>query len=246
MWDIIAGIGLNVIGGYGNAKSQQETAKAQYTLDKTRSENNALLTASNNMLEMTKASYASYEMQRQNNQKLKAYGEAVSQEAWNSAKTFDSMNRSKFETSITNANNLGAISAAASAAGVGGGSVDMVAQTEATRQARQEEQTDRQFADTEYARNLRQVSLMDNALNSLEVSAGNFADLTYKAMDVVTDNSALYKYNIGTAARDAFNGYKGNISNYGIDVQKLKDEGTSLFNKATGLLNSGLGGATRL
>lgn len=243
--------GLNIMEGYGQSKSQTKLAKAQYKLDSARADIKEWTTASANMLAMAEASNRDFEMRRQNKKKLEAYGEQVSQEAWNASNQADKMNSSRFESKLQNMGNIGSLVAAAAAAGVGGSSVDAAAGAEKLRQSRMEEQASRDMADWQYARNLNQTSMMDNAFNSLELSAGNFANLTYAARDMVTDNSWAYKWNLGKGIMDGANGFTGNMNKLGLDVSALTgksagDTASSLFKQATGLLNKGLGGATRL
>lgn len=243
--------GVNILEGYGTAKSQRKLAQAQYKLDSVRADNAQWQIAGDNMLAMADASNRDFEMRRQNKKKLEAYGEQVSQEAWNASNQADKMNQSRFESRLQNIGNLGSIIAAAAAAGVGGSSVEDVANAETLRQQRQEEQASRDMTDWQYARNLNQVSMMDNAFNSLDISAGNFANLTYAARDMVTDNSWQHKYSLGKAAMDGVNGFMGNMDKIGIDVSAITgkaagETASSLFKQATGALNKGLGGATRL
>lgn len=245
--------GVNMLEGASQASWKTKLSKAQYKLDSTRADIKTWQTAGNNMLAMAEASNRDFEMRRQNKKKLEAYGEQVSQEAWNASKQADAMNKSRFEASLKNAGNLGSIVAAAAAAGVGGSSVEQAYQAEELRQSRQDEQASRDMADWQYSRNLNQISMMDNAFNSLELSAGNFADLTYSTRDMVTDNSWQHKWSIGKGVMDGVNGFMGNMDKLGVDASSLmgdsaKKAGTSLFNSATGMLNKGLGrgGATRL
>ncbi len=243
--------GVNMLGGYGQAKTQQKLAKAQYELDSTRADITEWTTASANMLAMADASNRDFEMRRQNKKKLEAYGEQVSQEAWNASNQADKMNSSRFESRLQSMGNIGSLVAAAAAAGVGGSSVTAVADAENLRQSRTEEQASRDMADWQYARNLNQTSMMDNAFNSLDLSAGNFANLTYSTRDMVTDNSGLHKWSLGKGLMDGANGFMGNMNTLGLDVSALTgkaagDAASSLFKKATGALNKGLGGATRL
>lgn len=243
--------GLNVLGGFGQSKTNQKLAKAQYKLDSTRADIKEWTTASANMMAMADASNRDFEMRRQNKKKLEAYGEQVSQEAWNASNQADKMNSSRFESRLQNMGNLGSLAAAAAAAGVGGSSVTAVADAENLRQSRIEKQASRDMADWQYARNLNQTSMMDNALNSLDLSAGNFANLTYSTRDMVTDNSWQHKWSIGKGLMDGASGFMGNMDKLGLDVSALTgkaagETASSLFKQATGALNKGLGGATRL
>lgn len=250
--------GVNMIEGYGQSQWKGKLAKAQYKLDSTRADIKTWQTASNNMLAMADASARDFDMRRQNKKKLEAYGEQVSQEAWNAAKQADAMNKSRFESSLQNSANLGSIVAAAAAAGVGGSSVEDAYNAEQLRQIRQDEQASRDMADWQYSRNLNQISMMDNAFNGLELSAGNFADLTYQARDMVTDNSWQHKYSIGKMAMDGVNGFMGNMDKVGVNASSLMgDSAKSAASSAmsgfkglfgTGTANKGLGGGgkTRL
>lgn len=243
--------GVNMLEGYGQAKTKQKLAKAQYKLDSARADIKEWTTASSNMMAMADASARDFEMRRQNKKKLEAYGEQVSQEAWNAANQADQMNKSRFESRLQQMGNLGSVIAAAAAAGVGGSSVEDVYNAEQLRQTRVEEQASHDMADWQYARNLNQTSMMDNAFNSLDLSAGNFANLTYSTRDMVTDNSWQHKWSIGKGLMDGANGFMGNMDKLGLDVSALTGKATgetasSLFKQATGALNKGLGGATRL
>lgn len=243
--------GVNMLEGYGQAKTKQKLAKAQYKLDSARADIKEWTTASSNMMAMADASARDFEMRRQNKKKLEAYGEQVSQEAWNASNQADKMNSSRFESRLQNMGNIGSLVAAAAAAGVGGSSVTAVADAENLRQSRVEEQASRDMGDWQYARNLNQISMMDNAFNSLDLSAGNFANLTYSTRDMVTDNSWQHKWSIGKGLMDGVNGFMGNMDKIGIDVSAITgkaagETASSLFKQATGALNKGLGGATRL
>ncbi|CUH74613.1 internal virion protein [Cronobacter phage Dev-CD-23823] len=264
MWAQIAMAAVNVVEGWSMAGTKRKVAraeyglqKAQYELDKVRGQGRDLAVAGQNMLAMAQASYADFEKRRNNKKALQAYGEAVSQEAWNASRQANAMNNQKFEANLQNAGNLGRITAAASAAGVGGSSVDAVYQTEVMRQQRQEQAAADQMADWQYARNLNQISMMDNIWNSLDMSA-NFANVTYKANELVVDNtfdnSWQHKYTIGKAAMDGMNGFMGNMNNIGLNVQDFGFKGQNIFGgggssgQATGQMNKGLGqgGAVRL
>lgn len=262
MWAQIAMAAVNVVEGWSMAGTKRKVAKAeyglqkaQYELDKTRGQNADLANAGNNMLAMANASAQDFERRRSNKKALRAYGEAVSQEAWNSAKQADAMNSQKFEAQLAQAGRLGSIAAAAAAAGVGGSSVDAVYNTELMRQDRMEQAASQQMDDWQYARNLNQISMMDNIYDSLDMGV-SFADVNYKANELVVDNtfdnSWQHKYSIGKAAMDGMNGFMGNMNNIGINVQDFGFKGKNIFGggsgKATGGMNKGLGqgGATRL
>lgn len=262
MWAQIAMAAVNVVEGWSMAGAKRKVAKAeyglqkaQYELDKTRGQNADLANAGNNMLAMANASAQDFERRRSNKKALRAYGEAVSQEAWNSAKQADAMNSQKFEAQLSQAGRLGSIAAAAAAAGVGGSSVDAVYNTELMRQDRMEQAASQQMDDWQYARNLNQISMMDNIYDSLDMGV-SFADVNYKANELVVDNtfdnSWQHKYSIGKAAMDGMNGFMGNMNNIGINVQDFGFKGKNIFGggsgKATGGMNKGLGqgGATRL
>lgn len=243
--------GVNILEGIGQSGYKEKLAKAQYKLDSARADIKTWQTAGANMVAMAEASNRDFEMRRQNKKKLEAYGEQVSQEAWNAANQADKMNKSRFESRLQNMGNLGSVIAAAAAAGVGGSSVESVYNAEQLRQSRMEEQTSRDMADWQYARNLNQVSMMDNAFNSLDLSAGNFANLTYAARDMVSDNSWQHKWSLGKGLMDGANGFMGNMDKLGLDVSALTGKAagaaaSSLFKQATGALNKGLGGAIRL
>ncbi|QQM15481.1 hypothetical protein [Kosakonia virus Kc318] len=264
MWAQIAMAAVNVIEGYSMSGVKRKVAKAQYGLEKAQDELNKvrgrnadLAVVGNNMLAMANASEQDFQRRRANKQALKAYGEAVSQEAWNSAKQADAMNSQKFEQQLSNAGRLGSIAASAAAAGVGGSSVDAVYNTELMRQDRQEQAASQQMDDWQYARNLNQISMMDNIYNNLDFGV-SFADLTYKAnelvLDQAQDNSWQHKYSIGKAAMDGMNGFMGNMNNIGINLQDFGFKGKNIFGggggsgSATGGMNKGLGkgGAVRL
>lgn len=262
MWAQIAMAAVNVVEGWSMAGTKRKVAKAeyglqkaQYELDKTRGQNADLANAGNNMLAMANASAQDFERRRSNKKALRAYGEAVSQEAWNSAKQADAMNSQKFEAQLSQAGRLGSIAAAAAAAGVGGSSVDAVYNTELMRQDRMEQAASQQMDDWQYARNLNQISMMDNIYDSLDMGV-SFADVNYKANELVVDNtfdnSWQHKYSIGKAAMDGMNGFMGNMNNIGINVQDFGFKGKNILGggsgKATGGMNKGLGqgGATRL
>lgn len=262
MWAQIAMAAVNVVEGWSMsgvkrkvAKAEYGLQKAQYELDKTRGHNADLANAGNNMLAMANASAQDFERRRSNKKALRAYGEAVSQEAWNAAKQADAMNSQKFEAQLAQAGRLGSITAAAAAAGVGGSSVDAVYNTELMRQDRMEQAASQQMDDWQYARNLNQISMMDNIYDSLDMGV-SFADVNYKANELVVDNtfdnSWQHKYSIGKAAMDGMNGFIGNMNNIGINVQDFGFKGKNIFGggsgKATGKMNKGLGqgGATRL
>lgn len=262
MWAQIAMAAVNVVEGWSMsgvkrkvAKAEYGLQKAQYELDKTRGQNADLANAGNNMLAMANASAQDFERRRSNKKALRAYGEAVSQEAWNAAKQADAMNSQKFEAQLAQAGRLGSITAAAAAAGVGGSSVDAVYNTELMRQDRMEQAASQQMDDWQYARNLNQISMMDNIYDSLDMGV-SFADVNYKANELVVDNtfdnSWQHKYSIGKAAMDGMNGFMGNMNNIGINVQDFGFKGKNIFGggsgKATGGTNKGLGqgGATRL
>lgn len=262
MWAQIAMAAVNVVEGWSMsgvkrkvAKAEYGLQKAQYELDKTRGQNADLANAGNNMLAMANASAQDFERRRSNKKALRAYGEAVSQEAWNAAKQADAMNSQKFEAQLSQAGRLGSITAAAAAAGVGGSSVDAVYNTELMRQDRMEQAASQQMDDWQYARNLNQISMMDNIYDSLDMGV-SFADVNYKANELVVDNtfdnSWQHKYSIGKAAMDGMNGFMGNMNNIGINVQDFGFKGKNIFGggsgKATGGMNKGLGqgGATRL
>lgn len=262
MWAQIAMAAVNVVEGWSMAGTKRKVAKAeyglqkaQYELDKTRGQNADLANAGNNMLAMANASAQDFERRRSNKKALRAYGEAVSQEAWNSAKQADAMNSQKFEAQLSQAGRLGSIAAAAAAAGVGGSSVDAVYNTELMRQDRMEQAASQQMDDWQYARNLNQISMMDNIYDSLDMGV-SFADVNYKANELVVDNtfdnSWQHKYSIGKAAMDGMNGFMGNMNNIGINVQDFGFKGKNIFGggsgKAAGGMNKGLGqgGATRL
>lgn len=262
MWAQIAMAAVNVVEGWSMAGTKRKVAKAeyglqkaQYELDKTRGQNADLANAGNNMLAMANASAQDFERRRSNKKALRAYGEAVSQEAWNAAKQADAMNSQKFEAQLAQAGRLGSITAAAAAAGVGGSSVDAVYNTELMRQDRMEQAASQQMDDWQYARNLNQISMMDNIYDSLDMGV-SFADVNYKANELVVDNtfdnSWQHKYSIGKAAMDGMNGFMGNMNNIGINVQDFGFKGKNIFGggsgKATGGMNKGLGqgGATRL
>lgn len=262
MWAQIAMAAVNVVEGWSMsgvkrkvAKAEYGLQKAQYELDKTRGQNADLANAGNNMLAMANASAQDFERRRSNKKALRAYGEAVSQEAWNAAKQADAMNSQKFEAQLSQAGRLGSIAAAAAAAGVGGSSVDAVYNTELMRQDRMEQAASQQMDDWQYARNLNQISMMDNIYDSLDMGV-SFADVNYKANELVVDNtfdnSWQHKYSIGKAAMDGMNGFMGNMNNIGINVQDFGFKGKNIFGggsgKATGGMNKGLGqgGATRL
>ena len=262
MWAQIAMSAVNVVEGWSMsgvkrkvAKAEYGLQKAQYELDKTRGQNADLANAGNNMLAMANASAQDFERRRSNKKALRAYGEAVSQEAWNAAKQADAMNSQKFEAQLAQAGRLGSITAAAAAAGVGGSSVDAVYNTELMRQDRMEQAASQQMDDWQYARNLNQISMMDNIYDSLDMGI-SFADVNYKANELVVDNtfdnSWQHKYSIGKAAMDGMNGFMGNMNNIGINVQDFGFKGKNIFGggsgKATGGMNKGLGqgGATRL
>lgn len=262
MWAQIAMAAVNVVEGWSMSGTKRKVAKAeyglqkaQYELDKTRGQNADLANAGNNMLAMANASAQDFERRRSNKKALRAYGEAVSQEAWNSAKQADAMNSQKFEAQLSQAGRLGSIAAAAAAAGVGGSSVDAVYNTELMRQDRMEQAASQQMDDWQYARNLNQISMMDNIYDSLDMGV-SFADVNYKANELVVDNtfdnSWQHKYSIGKAAMDGMNGFMGNMNNIGINVQDFGFKGKNIFGggsgKATGGMNKGLGqgGATRL
>lgn len=262
MWAQIAMAAVNVVEGWSMsgvkrkvAKAEYGLQKAQYELDKTRGQNADLANAGNNMLAMANASAQDFERRRSNKKALRAYGEAVSQEAWNAAKQADAMNSQKFEAQLAQAGRLGSITAAAAAAGVGGSSVDAVYNTELMRQDRMEQAASQQMDDWQYARNLNQISMMDNIYDSLDMGV-SFADVNYKANELVVDNtfdnSWQHKYSIGKAAMDGMNGFMGNMNNIGINVQDFGFKGKNIFGggsgKSTGKMNKGLGqgGATRL
>lgn len=243
--------GVNMLEGFAQSEWKGKLAKAQYKLDSTRADIKTWQTAGANMMAMADASNRDFEMRRQNKKKLEAYGEQVSQEAWNAANQADQMNKSRFESRLQQMGNLGSVIAAAAAAGVGGGSVEDVYNAEQLRQSRVEEQASRDMGDWQYARNLNQISMMDNAFNSLDLSAGNFANLTYSTRDMVTDNSWQHKWNLGKGLMDGVNGFMGNMDKIGIDASAITgkaagETASSLFKQATGALNKGLGGATRL
>lgn len=262
MWEQIAMSAVNIVEGWSMsgvkrkvAKAEYGLQKAQYELDKTRGQNADLANAGNNMLAMANASAQDFERRRSNKKALRAYGEAVSQEAWNAAKQADAMNSQKFEAQLAQAGRLGSIAAAAAAVGVGGSSVDAVYNTELMRQGRMEQAASQQMDDWQYARNLNQISMMDNIYDSLDMGV-SFADVNYKANELVVDNtfdnSWQHKYSIGKAAMDGMNGFMGNMTNIGINVQDFGFKGKNIFGggsgKATGKMNKGLGqgGATRL
>lgn len=243
--------GVNMLEGFAQSEWKGKLAKAQYKLDSTRADIKTWQTAGANMMAMADASNRDFEMRRQNKKKLEAYGEQVSQEAWNAANQADQMNKSRFESRLQQMGNLGSVIAAAAAAGVGGGSVEDVYNAEQLRQSRVEEQASRDMGDWQYARNLNQISMMDNAFNSLDLSAGNFANLTYSTRDMVTDNSWQHKWSLGKGVMDGVNGFMGNMDKIGIDASAITgkaagETASSLFKQATGALNKGLGGATRL
>lgn len=217
--------GVNMLEGFAQSEWKTKLAKAQYKLDSTRADIKTWQTASNNLMAMSDASARDFEMKRQQKKQMDAYGEQVSQEAWNASKQADQMNRSRFESSLQNAGNLGSIIAAAAAAGVGGSSVEDAYNAEQLRQTRQDEQASRDMSDWQYSRNLNQISMMDNAFNSLEVSAGQFANLTYAARDMVTDNSWQHKWSIGKGVMDGVNGFMGNMDKVGVNVGGLMGQG---------------------
>lgn len=264
MWAQIAMAAVNVIEGYSMSGVKRKVAKAQYGLEKAQDELNKvrgqatdLAVAGQNMLSMANASEQDFQRRRANKKALQQYGEAVSQEAWNAARQADSMNSQKFEQQLSNAGRLGSIAASAAAAGVGGSSVDAVYQTEMMRQDRQEQAASQQMDDWQYARNLNQISMMDNAWESQDMGI-SFADLTYKANELVLeqaqDNSWQHKYSIGKAAMDGMNGFMGNMNNIGFNAQDFGFKGQNIFGggggsgAATGGMNKGLGqgGAVRL
>lgn len=243
--------GVNMLEGFAQSEWKGKLAKAQYKLESTRADIKTWQTAGANMMAMADASNRDFEMRRQNKKKLEAYGEQVSQEAWNAANQADQMNKSRFESRLQQMGNLGSVIAAAAAAGVGGGSVEDVYNAEQLRQSRVEEQASRDMGDWQYARNLNQISMMDNAFNSLDLSAGNFANLTYATRDMVTDNSWQHKWSLGKGLMDGVNGFMGNMDKIGVDASAITgkaagETASSLFKQATGALNKGLGGATRL
>lgn len=217
--------GVNMLEGYSQSGWKKDLAKAQYNLDSARADIKTWQVAGANMLAMAEASNRDFEMRRQNKKKLEAYGEQVSQEAWNASKQADAMNRNRFESSLQNAGNLGSIVAAAAAAGVGGSSVEDAYNAEQLRQTRQDEQASRDMSDWQYQRNLNQIAIQDNGLNSVDVTAGAFADLTYQARDMVVDNSWQHKWSIGKGIMDGVNGFMGNMDKVGVNVGGMMGQG---------------------
>jgi len=235
--------------GYSQSGWKKDLAKAQYKLDSARADIKMWDTAGRNMMAMAEASNRDFEYKRNTKKKLEAYGEQVSQEAWNASKQADAMNRNRFESSLQNAGNLGSIIASAAAAGVGGSSVEDAYNAEQLRQSRQDEQASRDMADWQYSRNLNQISLMDNAFNSLDMSAGAFANTEYATRDMVTDNSWQHKWSIGKGVMDGVNGFMGNMDKVGVNVGGLMGGGqasgaaSQAFSSVKGMFSGGTGGA---
>lgn len=237
VWGIIAGAGLALNMGIGMSErsNQRKVAKAEYKLNKQRAQDAEMLNAYNNAKAMAEAELNTFMQRRQNNKVLEASGEALSQSRRNTGKQIDQLNSDKMNARMESASQLGSLAAEAAFAGVGGGSVDMVAETERFRAERINQAISDQIKEAEYVQALNEVAIADNAYASMDFGY-QFANLNYKARDMVTDQSWQYKNNLVNMARDGIAGFTGNLSTIGLDL-------SGFMGKDTAKDNNGLGGS---
>lgn len=240
VWAQVAMAAVNVLEGYGKAKSQHKLAKAQYNLEEGRATNAALIRASENQLSMATANLDRYMQQKQNKKNMEAMENALHSDSFNYARQLDGLASNKMNERLMGASALGSLAAQAGAAGVGGASVDALADTERLRQLRVDQALDDQIKDAQIVHNQNQTAILDNGYASLDDSY-IFAGLDYTPKDLVFDNSWQYEYKTrdlilgtGKAGQDAFNGFSGNMNNVGIDL-------SSIMGKSSGAKNQGLG-----
>lgn len=256
VWGIIAGAGLALNMGIGMSErsNQRKVAKAEYQLNKQRAQNAEVLNAYNNARAMAEAELNTFMQRRQNNKVLEAAGEALSQSRRNTGKQIDKLNSDKMNVRMEGASTLGSLAAEAAFAGVGGGSVEMVAETERFRTERIAQAISDQISEAEYVQGLNEVALADNAYYNLDFGY-QFANLNYKARDMVTDQSWQYKNNLVNMTRDGIAGFTGNLSQIGLDLSGFMGEDTAKNNKGNGNSKTGstpntsynrYAGATRL
>ena len=248
VWANIAMAAVNVIESYNMAGAKFKHAKAQYKLEEGRAQNKQLIQHSNNLFEAATANLNRYQQQRDNAKKMDAGAEALRQDTWNYGKQIDGMNSGRFEQRVQAAGALGSLMAQAAFAGVGGSTVDMVADTEAMRQARSDQAIADQIKDAGYVHALNQTSIIDNTFSSLDDSY-IFAGLDYSPKDLVFDQSWEHKFTTtnlvlgtGPAMKAAVNGFSGNMDAVGINVGGMMG-GMGKMTSAAGSMFSSKGGA---
>ena len=239
IWGQIGMAGVNILGGYMNAKNQRKQAKAQYEYQKNEATNAALNRASNNILRMTSANAARMQQWSDNKKKLDAMGKAWNEHNYNVGLQKDAIVANKFEAQLQSNAMMGAIVAQAAASGVGGASVEQVKQTEEMRRARTDREFDKQIQQLNVADREMKVAILDKGWNSLDMTTV-FSDLDYTPKDLVIDTSDAYKYSLGKATFDGLSGFSGNMNNLGINLREFGYEGRSLFGgKSTSDRNTG-------
>lgn len=240
MWAQIAMAAVNIVEGYGKAKTARKLAEAQYKLEAGREDNRQLVLDAQNELSIATANLTRYQQQRQNDRIGKAMEKQDEQEAFNWGKQVDGLTSARFDQRIEGASALGSLTAQAAFAGVGGGSVEQVRMTEEARQARADAAVVQGLQDAKYVSALSKAAVIDNGYSQLDDSYV-FADLDLTPKGLVMNNAWQHKYSLGTAAMDGMNGFSGNMDKVGLNLQAAGYKGdASLFGgKGTGTDNKG-------